>query len=266
MKRILTGVVLGGAWLALVLYGSSTDFWLAVVLLGMLALGEYSIVILARTARLPVLWCALFGIAPLIGAGVGSLAGAGGGLFFSWFLLIAFLLLNHHRPDFDIDLVARMGMGYFYVSFCAAHLILIRDQPGGVWWVLVLTGIIAASDTGAFYAGKMFGKKKLCPGISPGKTVEGAVGGLFLGVLTGMLLMGWFFPGLELVLSAALSFLLVCVGVMGDLLESAIKRFAGVKDSGTWLAGHGGLLDRGDSILLAAPVLYYLICFGGFSV
>jgi phosphatidate cytidylyltransferase len=125
----------------------------------------------------------------------------------------------------------------------------------------MLIAVVAGSDTGAYYAGRAFGGRKLFPQISPKKTVAGGIGGLVAGIAfaEGVNLL---FPGnvdfFSLFVAAAL---LIVVGIAGDLTESMIKRSMGVKDSGTILFGHGGLLDRIDSLLLTAPVLFYLLHF-----
>jgi phosphatidate cytidylyltransferase len=123
------------------------------------------------------------------------------------------------------------------------------------WWLLYLFGLVWGADTGAYFAGRAFGKHKLAPAVSPGKTVEGLAGGL---ALTGALMVG---VGLNRGLSGShflaflgLSFLTVLASVLGDLLESMAKRQAGVKDSGSIFPGHGGALDRIDSLTAAAPV------------
>jgi len=137
--------------------------------------------------------------------------------------------------------------------------------PHGSFWLILLTAIIAGSDTGAYYSGRRFGRRKIFPNISPKKTLEGVLGGIFCGVafaIVVQLLMGG--PISQALLVPVAAFL-VLVGIAGDLTESMIKRASGVKDSGTILAGHGGLLDRIDSLLLSAPVLYYLLYFLGIS-
>lgn len=153
-------------------------------------------------------------------------------------------------------------LGVLYIAFLGGFLIATRvgfeDRPflsthllG--YFFLVLMG----SDTGAYFAGRAFGKHKLAPGISPGKTVEGLIGGLVAAAAFGALATVWFFPELPFQFSIPLAILMAAVGVLGDLAESAMKRGSKAKDAASILPGHGGLLDRLDSLLLSAPILYY---------
>ncbi|MDQ6787280.1 MAG: phosphatidate cytidylyltransferase [Acidobacteriota bacterium] len=121
--------------------------------------------------------------------------------------------------------------------------------------------VVMGADTGAYYVGKNFGKHKLAPDISPGKTWEGVIGGLVLSSLFALLASFWFFPELDYKISIPLAIVMSVVGLFGDLAESAIKRGAGAKDAATILPGHGGLLDRLDSLLFNAPILYYFARF-----
>lgn len=265
MKRIFTGLVLGGGWLLVLLKGSLFHFWLVIMAAGIIALYEYGRMVLPGRRPGELAWSIFFGITPLVGAYGGTLSGVAAGLFLATLFLVAYTLLNYRGVGQGLDFLARTLLGYVYISFCLAHLILLRAQPQGAYWLLALTALTIGSDTGGYYAGRLFGRTKLCPAISPGKTVAGAIGGLVLGGVAGAGLIFSLFPELDRLLVTGSALILVCIGVMGDLVESVLKRSAGIKDSGTLLAGHGGLLDRGDSLLLAAPVLLYLLHFGGLA-
>ncbi|MFN0119934.1 MAG: phosphatidate cytidylyltransferase, partial [Blastocatellia bacterium] len=117
--------------------------------------------------------------------------------------------------------------------------------------------VIFAGDTGAYYVGRAFGRHKLAPRISPGKTIEGLAGGLLANALAVVISKYTFFPGLELSLGIPLALAMGVLGVIGDLCESMLKRGAGAKDAGQIIPGHGGILDRLDSLLFNAPLLYY---------
>jgi phosphatidate cytidylyltransferase len=117
--------------------------------------------------------------------------------------------------------------------------------------------IVMGSDTAAYYTGRAVGRHKLAPQISPGKTWEGAAGGMIASLLLAALAHYWFFRELPLRAALPLAAVMNVLGVIGDLTESALKRGAGAKDAAQILPGHGGLLDRLDSLLFNAPVIYY---------
>ncbi|ABB14294.1 phosphatidate cytidylyltransferase [Carboxydothermus hydrogenoformans] len=148
---------------------------------------------------------------------------------------------------------------YTYTSLMYVFLFIfiyeIRSTPLGFRLFLFYFLLIWANDTFAYFVGKKFGRRKIAPALSPKKSVEGALGGL-LGALFIAFLYGRFVLGSLTLLP--LAFVTALIAQAGDFLESAIKRFAGVKDSGEILPGHGGILDRFDGVLLSAPVFYYL--------
>ena len=126
-----------------------------------------------------------------------------------------------------------------------------RDLTVLLFWIVWL------SDAAAFAVGSLLGRHKLAPGISPGKTVEGALGAIAVAIAAALVAKGWFFTRLGLGDALALGVLLGGAGMLGDLAESMLKRAATVKDSGWLFPGHGGMLDRADSLMFAAPVLFY---------
>ncbi len=125
--------------------------------------------------------------------------------------------------------------------------------------IVLLAAVIIASDSGQYYSGRTFGRRKLAPEISPKKTVEGAIGGVVIGcaaMIAGGLSV---FPAANVVILILMSLAVVTLGIVGDLFESLLKRSAGVKDSGSLIPGHGGVLDRIDSWLFAGPVYYVFV-------
>lgn len=146
----------------------------------------------------------------------------------------------------------RLVMGLLVLIPTWIALVYVRQHAQGAWLVLLLIFIVALADSGGYFAGRRFGRRKLAPSVSPGKTWEGFAGGFIAnGVLAVVLSLSF---GVSLPLSLALVLPTSVVSVLGDLLESMLKRHAGVKDSGTLLPGHGGVLDRVDGITAAAPV------------
>ncbi|HYI11298.1 MAG TPA: phosphatidate cytidylyltransferase [Thermoanaerobaculia bacterium] len=148
-------------------------------------------------------------------------------------------------------------LGTTYVGMLGGSLIRLRnDFPVGWKLVFFLMLVVWLGDSGAYYVGKRFGKRKLSPLISPKKTVEGLMGGMGASIITAVVIHFTFFPEFPLLHAIIAGVLLSVAGVIGDLAESMWKRSAAVKDSGTLLPGHGGFLDRFDSILFTAPILY----------
>jgi phosphatidate cytidylyltransferase len=151
---------------------------------------------------------------------------------------------------------ALLAVGYIGLPLGALVAILII---GGRETLFLLMGVIVISDSAQYYTGRAFGRRALAPAISPKKTIEGAIGGMVFGTAAAILGGAWIFPGAPLLLLAVLGATIVALGIAGDLFESLLKRSAGVKDSSALIPGHGGVLDRIDSWLFAAPVYYIFV-------
>ncbi len=151
---------------------------------------------------------------------------------------------------------ALLVLGLFYVPFLMSHLGLLRMMPHGIQWIFLMMVIVMAGDTGAYYVGSTVGKRKLYPIVSPNKSVEGSLGGLMGSMVGAFIAKATFFSDLSAFDCVATSLLLGGLGQLGDLFESMLKRSFGVKDSGRIFPGHGGMLDRLDSILFAAPAAF----------
>jgi phosphatidate cytidylyltransferase len=151
--------------------------------------------------------------------------------------------------------VVTLAMIYVGLPLGAAAWIRVAHGPGALTW---LVAVIALSDSAQYYTGRAFGRRKLSPLISPAKTIEGALGGLLVAPIAGAVLAPYFLPvPLSLAAAAGCALLLAGFGIAGDLFESLLKRSAGVKDSSNLIPGHGGVLDRIDAYLFAAPVFYF---------
>jgi phosphatidate cytidylyltransferase len=151
---------------------------------------------------------------------------------------------------------ALLAVGYIGLPLGALVAILII---GGRETLFLLMGIIVVSDSAQYYTGRAVGRHPLAPAISPKKTIEGAVGGLVFGTAATIAGGAWIFPAAPPLLMGVLGATIVALGIAGDLFESLLKRSAGVKDSSTLIPGHGGVLDRIDSWLFAAPVYYVFV-------
>lgn len=258
LKRVATGLVLIFVVLYLVLYTSA--FWVlgASTLLSALAFYEYnrlgavrvrdswldSLGMLAALSVAPaVFFCGTAAFAPIITGSV-----------FAFFLFGMFRGREFRDTASD---VAFKATGLAYAALPFAFLPLIKSMYQGEMWILFLFVIIWANDTLAFAVGKTLGRHKLCPEISPKKTVEGAIGGLAGGAIAAFFFSFWIEGPLWALIVVSIA--LGIIGIIGDLSESVLKRSAGVKDSGALLPGHGGVLDRVDSLLFAVPALYYYL-------
>jgi phosphatidate cytidylyltransferase len=173
------------------------------------------------------------------------------------FILLLFYLLSYgHVPDLGRDLMVNT-LGLLYLPLLMGHFIWLRYLPQGELWVLWLLAVMFTGDTLAFYTGQLVGGPKLYPAVSPGKTWSGTMGGVAASLAVGVLLGLYLFPKVSLLGLIWLSLILGVVGLLGDLFESMIKRQAHVKDASQLLPGHGGMLDRLDSLLFAAPAVVY---------
>jgi phosphatidate cytidylyltransferase len=155
---------------------------------------------------------------------------------------------------------ARACAGLLMMLPAWAGLVLLQGRDGGAWLVTWTVVLVVAADVGAYFAGHAFGRRKLAPEVSPGKTLEGLAGGAVAALVLGAAIAaaaGFGVADLGWVL--ATSVVLIAASVLGDLMESLVKRVAGVKDSGSLLPGHGGILDRVDAVLAAAPVSALLL-------
>jgi phosphatidate cytidylyltransferase len=157
--------------------------------------------------------------------------------------------------------------GVLYVAWLGSHLVLIRELPVlkgmeykyGYYFVIMTIVLTWCYDTGAYTVGRLFGKHKLFPSISPGKTIEGAVGGLVFSIVGILIVRHTLVPFLGIYAAIGLAFLASIIGQLGDLVESMLKRDVKIKDSSGAIPGHGGVLDRFDSMLFTAPMIYYFL-------
>lgn len=254
LARVASGVVALPGVGALVFWRESLGFGSLCLLVAVLGLREYTNMTMPGrpgAERLGVI---------LVGSGLYSALFFRPDLAMLWLLasMLAVALLILVRavdvPAAGARLFAA-EFGVLYVGGLVAALPLIH-RSGGPAWVALAIAMTFANDTGAYFAGRAFGRHKLAPALSPGKTIEGAVGGL-AAALTVTFVAGWtFMPYLSLGERLGIGLVASLVGPAGDLIESLIKRSAGVKDSGHVIPGHGGILDRVDALLFVGAYVY----------
>jgi phosphatidate cytidylyltransferase len=178
-------------------------------------------------------------------------------------VLLSFLvgLITRQELVTSVQSLAFTLLGVFYVGWLCSYLVLLRRLIDGPNHVFYIFGVVWIGDAAALIFGRLFGRRQLAPTLSPGKTIEGAIGGLF-GSLCGATLGGrWLLGYLSLTQCLAIGCILAVLGQLGDLSESLLKRSTGVKDSGVLIPGHGGILDKVDGILFGAPAFYYYILY-----
>ncbi len=259
MKRIITGIAALACWLLLLYINSLQLFWFIITITAAIALNEYFNMVFKNEGggfRLLFLGC---GTLPLLASITGRCDLLSAALVVGFTILCALIIFTRASAVTPFKLISCSSFGILYCGFLPAHIIMIMGLKDGAIWLLFLSAITAASDSGAYFSGKTWGSHKLCPLISPKKTVEGFIGGLICGSGAATAIAAWLLPSTNILPVALVSLVLTCLGVLGDLTESVIKRAMKVKDSGVILPGHGGILDRADSLLLTAPVFYYML-------
>jgi phosphatidate cytidylyltransferase len=184
-------------------------------------------------------------------------------LFFVLILLLLSILFLATSQNLSTT-ISNMGImlfGIFYIGFLLPHLSLIWNRPDGKEWVLFLIATVWAGDISAFLSGSFFGRHKLYPKISPNKTFEGLAGGIVGSIIVALAFALLFIPRFDIGLCILVAIGVEILGQLGDFTESMLKRSAQVKDSGSLIPGHGGMLDRLDSFLFSAPFLHYSLLF-----
>lgn len=259
--RIITGVIGAALWFSLLLFGSYHLFWAVMSVIGAICSYEYFSMVLGNNDKKFILSATGCCTLPLLFLYNPDLAYLNAGMVIAAITLFGMVLYGYQLSSNPFALSLRFIFGLLYCSFFIGHIILILAAEQGAHWLFALTLITTCSDSGAYFVGKSIGRHKLCPHISPGKTIEGFLGGVVCGSIGGVLVAMYFFPEMNLIKIAIAAALLSCVGVAGDLSESIIKRATQTKDSGHLLPGHGGFLDRIDSLLFCGPVFYYILYF-----
>ncbi len=252
--RVVTGLVLALGALALVLFASLGAIIVLAALAAGFAMWEYT------RMCLPGPWDtrSLAGLVLAAGVALSALAGpaaVAGGLLLALALMAALCLAGGGESARCLQELQARLWGVVYTGGLMACLLLLLVLPGGRLLILFLLLAVVAADSGAYFTGHLLGRHKMAPELSPGKTLEGLAGGLVTGSLAAGVYAALVLPDTGFIPGLVLGLAMAAFSVLGDLLESVLKRASGVKDSGGILPGHGGLLDRLDGILMAAPSL-----------
>lgn len=267
---IATGLIFGAVFLAS-LFIVKQVFILLVVGLVSVALVELAAAFRVAGRRVPRVGVVIGGLIITAGAALWGAEGMLLGLFAASLLLALWRLIEGLAPAWEVPpktLARDVFSGLFtlvYVAFLASFAILLVQAPRGEWWAFALVLVVVSVDVGAYAAGVLFGKHKMTPRISPNKTWEGFAGAAVLAVASGVLI-SWLALEQPWWVGVILGIVVLFTATGGDLTESLIKRNLGVKDMSSWIPGHGGFLDRLDSLLPSALGAYGVaLCLGVFE-
>ena len=267
MTRVLSGAVLIVLTVAVVWFASPHVF--EIVAVGLLIVASRELIELARAGGLDVPpFVSILAAANTFAIALYTAASFAptppwffGVVLSSSFLAVAFIALGSWRGGPDaMAIVSASMLPSIYLALPIAALVGIR-RYGGPQGLFLLMLTVIVSDSAQYYTGRAFGRTLLAPVISPKKTVEGATGGFVFGTLTLAIAGHWWLPNVPIGVRAVMGIAVVALGIAGDLFESMLKRSARVKDSSAMIPGHGGILDRIDALLFAAPVYYLLLLY-----
>ncbi len=255
-KRVITGLWGIPLLIAIIWFGGKLGFTTLVAIWGLLAVFEFYRMV--ATSKVPPLtyfglvWTLLFILSPHFDYDILTPL-----LLTSVVILsLIWLLLRHQKEEAFTSWVWTMA-GIFYVGWLLSYLVALRGLDAGRDWVFLALFTIFASDTAAFFVGRALGKHRLAPSISPDKTWEGAIAGVIGAIIASLLLVTLLSLSLSYGQAIFLGLIVSIFGQLGDLVESLFKRNMGVKESGKSIPGHGGFLDRIDSVVFAGVVVYY---------
>ena len=260
-RKVWMALIMVPPIILLIILGPSAILHLMVLLATFFGLREYYSLVLPLSQ-----W-----IERIVGIGLGLILSIiisfGNSIEISPFFVLVLLILSILFMATSQDLsssISKMGttiFGIFFIAFLLAYVSLIRNTTNGKIWVLFLIATVWAGDISALLSGSFFGRHKLYPKISPNKTYEGLIGAIVGSIIVALAFSLLFIPKLEKGTCILLAIGLGILGQFGDFTESMLKRSAQVKDSGTLIPGHGGMLDRLDSFLFSAPFLHFSLLY-----
>ena len=257
VKRWITAIVAVPLLVVVIVYGSCFLFSMVIALLIAGGVFEYNSMIFKGTYYWEKTEGLVIGFFIPLSAYLGGVQLMFATVTFSLIIVFLLSLLRVKDGRADLAALARVVFGFMYIPLLISYIILLRCSEDGIAWVFFIICAAFLGDISAFYVGKSLGKTKLMPSVSAGKTVAGAIGSITGTMLGCVLFKIFFFHDLSIVHVIAIGFLGSIIGQLGDLCESTVKRASLVKDSGFLLPGHGGVLDRLDSLIFLIPFVYY---------
>jgi len=259
MKRVITAFIAIPFLIGIIYFAPSWVFTILILFAALVSLNEFYAMMRPKAAEKIVLFNYLLTallFCSLLSKETFYIA------IFPLFVIfpLAFFISSYSKNCPKIGDIGQIIMGPFYICLPLLFLAKISGLPKGQMWVFFILAVIFAGDTGSFYLGRLLGRHKLTR-ISPGKTWEGTLGGLIANGVSAGIFGYLIFPSLSVISIMVLGIVIGISGQVGDLAESMLKRMSNIKDSGIILPGHGGILDRIDSLLFAIPVLYIYLSY-----
>ncbi|MFA5324312.1 MAG: phosphatidate cytidylyltransferase [Smithella sp.] len=257
LKRWLTGIVIVPVLLMVILFGSEAIFATVVIVFILGGSWEYSNIVFGKGFVLEKSESLIFAIIIPLFVLLYNNQHLLSVIACSVIIVFILFVLSIKEANFDFLSVAKVIFGIMYIPFLLSYFIALRMLDNGALWIIFVLILAFIGDIAALYVGKYFGKHKLAPFVSPGKTVEGLAGLVIASTVSCLIFAYYFFPEIPPAKIAILAFAGSIIGQLGDICESAIKRNYGFKDASSILPGHGGILDRLDCLIFIAPFVYY---------
>jgi len=260
IQRWVTGTLVGLPVLVCVAAGPPWSWYILVSLATILGLWEmHGLLFQAPLSGKWQIFSFAAGLLMPLGTYLWGIAGLNFTLFISFFAALSLMMLSSPLDRDQIGHVALLSFAWLYLPYFMSFVLLIGAVPQGRFWILFVLAVTVAGDAGAYHTGSRIGRRKLYQIVSPKKTIEGAIAGLFSSAAAGLVVGFIFLRNVPLISLLFFSLAVAVTGQIGDLIESMLKRNCGKKDSSKLLPGHGGILDRLDSLLFSFPVMWALL-------
>jgi len=264
--RIVSALIAAAIIFATLLWGGTGGIALLVAVASSLAVWELTASMPGLKAGPSRIITLLLGLAVVLAFYRLPLAAVAAVVVWLALIIVILHLILYGLIENTVDSAGQMLLVCMYAVVPLGHAVLLGRLVMGAGWVFFVLAVICLGDVGAYFGGKYLGKHRLAPAISPGKTIEGLFGGI-AGSFVGMLIAEALLPGMaDLGTLVRATLLLAVLGPVGDLCASALKRRLAIKDFGSIMPGHGGIMDRADSLILAFPALFYFLTLTGRAV
>lgn len=257
-KRIISGVIGIIALIIVLNFAGSKLFSVFVTAIALMGFHEFFTAVFKKSKRFIKAMLLVLGAGLFLSTSYFNNIGLNLMYIIITFILIIFVFIIRYKKA-NFSEITYSFFGFVYIFVLLSYAVIIRSMNNGIlliWYVLISVWV---NDSLAYFVGSKCGKRKLIPNISPNKTIEGALGGLLGSIIISIIFLKNAYPHLHILVDVSIGFIIGVSAQIGDLAASSIKRHAGIKDFGKLIPGHGGIIDRLDSILFAIPIIYYII-------